>query len=1432
MAAAFQVNANLNFTAASLQRAAQQVRSALSQVNIPVNIVPTSVSASANQAASALSGTATQINNTSKAANNLGNSFNNTSRSSQRFKQALGTISGNASEFSKSMDAATARVFAFGATAIVLSSVSNAFSALVSNTIKVEAKLTEIKAIFGQTEAQFSQFRDTIFEVAKNTGQSFDTTAEGAAELARQGLSAAETAERLNAALILTRTAGIDAESAVSALTSVINGFTSAGLTANQIVNKIIAVDTAFAVSAKDLSDGFTRAGSTAEDAGVSFDELLGLITALQQRTARGGAVIGNGLKTIFTRIGRGGVIDQLQELGVEIDASQSGVQKLQAIGAAFEEAKGNPIKSGKIKELAAGGFQINLISAALKDLNSETSLFGEASKTAVNASNEAFQRNAELNKTLESRINALSVSLTDVSEKVGQLSFATVLGQALELSTVLSESLENSLSSDAGNTLAKGFFNGIGSFIGGPGALVVAAGFIKVFTLVTGFAKAGLKEIFNINIASNSLIPIQTKINALLQRDLTLNELITTQVTGRTNRTRFVIGALKQEVAERQRRLAIEAQITKEIIRQGGYIKANGDIGFDKSKFARYSRVGKEALQSPAISIVSALGLGAAGSAVKESSNKSTDIFVTGANKQIEALRVSLETLDADVDSIEISRINAKIRDFEEAIQKAGKGNTKFASKIDFLTTGLSSVTLLATISKSLGVVGTALLAANAVADFTLKPYIEDAADKLTAGTTPSESVVDVARQIGRIETEFEKLARITAFLGTQIEGGLLRTISELNARTEAGKLFDKNQQGGIGANINLNKSLFEILKGSKDESVRTLAEGKLSGLDTSSAKNQLLNVLDDITSTVQDSANKKASEDGFGSTSELKSRSLSGFENAALEIFDFLNKESLGGKTLLDRVSNDSLAQDLTTEDGLRAFAEGITKDLSKFSGEARVDTVTKALKDITDGLDTSNQVDELIKVSADIKTLFSQGSGINTEQGVQDFLNTFKSITETGLIPEDQIEKFKNGLLEASAVFGEARNKEIIAAAKKDFEKLQKEREINDKFISDLQGVYEKNITNVRDLREGGVSFTKDQLADPFSKGGSDVLSKLGVTGADQNGILGATSITKFASNLLGKTTGTFDKDGNALNGIVKTIDTLQKSGTSFDFNKDDSSSLKKQLENVDLNDIFNKTAINPAQQRALRPFLDAQETLNNAKGSDDIAKAIELQRQGVRGLSSINPVAGSQNEADIKNFITQVAQQGKIVEGFVNGLGVTTAGSYQSNSGNFINEAQKNNGQVISDKEIAIATSKEESLQRLADLEAKLASIIVTEVAPSFQTLGEALPSTVTGLADFNEKLSKIIGETRTAANESGEIPSVMRGLTDVKLASTAAADSLNEAAKKINKSAEGLEGVGAKGQAFKGVIEDIINRYNELIKYNGVTTNAGPVAPPS
>jgi TP901 family phage tail tape measure protein len=390
----------------------------------------------------------------------------------------------------------------------------------------------------------------------------------------------------------------LDAEGSVNALTSAINGFTSAGLTAEQIVNKLIAVDTAFAVSAKDLAEAFSRAGSTAEDAGVSFDELLGLVTSVQQTTARGGAVIGNAFKSIFSRLSRGTVIDDLQALGVEINASQTGVQKLQALSNALSKIS-DPTQANAIKELAGGVYQINVVSAALKDLSSETSIFGQASQTASKASNEAFEKNAQLNQTLASQINKLVQGLTELGSKIGELTIAPVIENLLTGANKLLDILNKVFDPEEGNKLIQGFFKGVGAFIAGPGLVLVSAAFFKLFQVVAKFAKEGISDLFKIGSEQERIKNIEGGIVALLQQDAKLRATLLSSSVSQAQKEQAVINSIKQQNAllAQQQALVNSIAVASAKAGVGGFTPSGG---FSKKKGKGMFAAGYSANVSP----------------------------------------------------------------------------------------------------------------------------------------------------------------------------------------------------------------------------------------------------------------------------------------------------------------------------------------------------------------------------------------------------------------------------------------------------------------------------------------------------------------------------------------------------------------------------------------------------------------------------------------------------------------------------------------------------------------------------------------------------------------------------------------------------------------------------------------------------------------
>jgi TP901 family phage tail tape measure protein len=340
------------------------------------------------------------------------------------FGQPLGKISGQLGEFEKSLAASNARVIAFGASAGAIFAVERALTQTVKAAIQVEKSLADINVILGANTGTLRNFGAELFNIAKGTGQSFDVVSKAATELSRQGLGIEQTLKRTSDALILARLSGMDTVSTVEALTAAINSFSKSALDSSMIINKLAAVDAAFAVSSGDLAEAIKRVGSSAEDAGVSFDQLIAIVTSAQQITSRGGAVIGNSLKTIFTRLQRSDTLDALEQIGVVTKNAQGEILPLinilTSLSRTYDQL--NSVQKSSIAETVGGVFQINVLKAALGDLSSEYSIFSRALQTSVGATDEAIARNEKLNETLDSLIIKLCRILQKLEQVLGKI--------------------------------------------------------------------------------------------------------------------------------------------------------------------------------------------------------------------------------------------------------------------------------------------------------------------------------------------------------------------------------------------------------------------------------------------------------------------------------------------------------------------------------------------------------------------------------------------------------------------------------------------------------------------------------------------------------------------------------------------------------------------------------------------------------------------------------------------------------------------------------------------------------------------------------------------------------------------------------------------------------------------------------------------------
>ena len=441
----------------------------------------------------------------------------------------LGKINGELGEFEKSLNASNARVLAFGASAGIISLMTMALKESVVAAVDVEKKLTEINSILGVTGKEIENFGNALFSIAKNTGSSFSQVATAANELARQGLGVEDTLKRTSDALILTRLTGLNAVASIESITAALNSFANEALTSSEVINKLAAVDASFAVSGADLAEALKRVGSSASDAGVDINQLLAIVTAAQQTTSRGGAVIGNSFKTIFTRLQRPKVLDQLEELGIATHnasgASLGAIQVLSNLANVFDTL--SAAQQSQVAELVGGVYQINILKASLSDLGKQYSIYGQALNISNGATNEAERRNDSLNQTLSANLTQTVANLTKVGASIASITLGPAMKKALGGLNAVLESYEPSDTESTGQKIGKGVLRGIGSFLSGGGMLVIGLVIFRLLDRLRVFASDAFKSIAGLNAGSSTTAQLQEKVFTLLSQQPALMQKI-----------------------------------------------------------------------------------------------------------------------------------------------------------------------------------------------------------------------------------------------------------------------------------------------------------------------------------------------------------------------------------------------------------------------------------------------------------------------------------------------------------------------------------------------------------------------------------------------------------------------------------------------------------------------------------------------------------------------------------------------------------------------------------------------------------------------------------------------------------------------------------------------------------------------------------------
>lgn len=176
------------------------------------------------------------------------------------------------------------------------------FRKMVGTARELDTSLFNLQVATGSTREETKALLDTYNQMAKELGATTTDIADGADAWLRQGKSIEEANSLVKDSMILSKIGMIDAADATADLTSVLNGFSLEAQSALEVVSKLSAVDLESASDAGGLAESMSRTATSANQAGISIDELIGMLGTLKSVTQASDEELGNAIKSIVSR--------------------------------------------------------------------------------------------------------------------------------------------------------------------------------------------------------------------------------------------------------------------------------------------------------------------------------------------------------------------------------------------------------------------------------------------------------------------------------------------------------------------------------------------------------------------------------------------------------------------------------------------------------------------------------------------------------------------------------------------------------------------------------------------------------------------------------------------------------------------------------------------------------------------------------------------------------------------------------------------------------------------------------------------------------------------------------------------------------------------------------------------------------------------------
>lgn len=178
-----------------------------------------------------------------------------------------------------------------------------AIKSTVSKAAEFEAKMSNIKAVTGESAETMKKFNDAAIKAGADTAFSAADAADAIGELAKAGVSTKDILNGgLTASLNLATAGELDLKEAAEITSTALNAFRRDGMTATQAANQLAGAANASATDVHELKYGLSMVAPVASGLGLSFRDTTNALAVFAQNGLKGSDA-GTSLKTMLMNL-------------------------------------------------------------------------------------------------------------------------------------------------------------------------------------------------------------------------------------------------------------------------------------------------------------------------------------------------------------------------------------------------------------------------------------------------------------------------------------------------------------------------------------------------------------------------------------------------------------------------------------------------------------------------------------------------------------------------------------------------------------------------------------------------------------------------------------------------------------------------------------------------------------------------------------------------------------------------------------------------------------------------------------------------------------------------------------------------------------------------------------------------------------------------